>query len=178
MTAAVNVSPGQFKGRCMADVVAAVLHRTGVDAANLELELTEGIAIDASDETLADLYAIGRLGVICSIDDFGTGYSSLSYLTRLPFKRLKIDKSFVMRVGASHSSDDAAVIRAIIAMAHSLGLQVVAEGVETEEQLTFLRHQGCDYVQGFLISRPLPADELERFLMLHQVIPAGQPARV
>jgi diguanylate cyclase (GGDEF)-like protein len=177
LSVSVNVSPKQFQDKTVASVVEHVLRSTGLDPKFLELELTEGLAMDTGDETLADLYAIGRLGVQCSIDDFGTGYSSLSYLTRLPIKLLKIDKSFVMRIGPSNEGDDAAVVRAVIAMAHSLGLQVVAEGVETAHQLEFLRRHACDYVQGYLISGPLPASELETFLMLEQVAPTTRAAR-
>jgi diguanylate cyclase (GGDEF)-like protein len=169
MTVGVNVSPRQLKDGHFAEIVERVLEETGFDARYLELELTEGMAMDTSDQTMADLYAIGRLGVQCSIDDFGTGYSSLSYLTRLPIKTLKIDKSFVMRIGPGQEGDDAAIVRAVIAMAHSLGLQVVAEGVETSHQAEFLQRYSCDYIQGFLVSGPLPAQEFETFLMLHQV---------
>jgi len=176
MSVAVNVSPRQLKDGRFAEVVERVLKETGFDARYLELELTEGMAMDTTEQTMADLYAIGRLGVHCSIDDFGTGYSSLSYLTRLPIKTLKIDKSFVSRIGPGQEGDDAAIVRAVIAMAHSLGLQVVAEGVETPHQAEFLKRHSCDYIQGFLVSGPRAAKDFELFLMLHQVSPPAYAA--
>jgi len=112
------------------------------------------------EETIATLMKLKDAGTSLAMDDFGTGYSSLSYLKRLPLDTLKIDRSFVMDL--ENNSDDAAICAAIIAMAHNLDLKVIAEGVETQEQLNYLSDQGCDEIQGFLISKPLPASELER----------------
>ncbi|MCK4706100.1 MAG: EAL domain-containing protein, partial [Gammaproteobacteria bacterium] len=112
------------------------------------------------------LQALHQMGVSLSIDDFGTGYSSLSYIQRFPLDRLKIDRSFVEDI--MKSADDAAMIVSIIALAHSMKLQVLAEGVETKEQLEYLQKQGCDEVQGFYFSRPLPADEFEKLLSTSQ----------
>ena len=118
--------------------------------------------MEDAEATIQTLDQLKKLGVKISIDDFGTGYSSLSYLKRLPIDTLKIDQSFVRHIPTD--SDDAAIAMLIIAMAHNLKLSVVAEGVETEEQLSFLRAKQCDAMQGFLVSRPLPADELKAFL--------------
>jgi len=132
------------------------------DPSHLVLELTESVLIDSPPETAAMLDAIKEMGVRISVDDFGTGYSSLSYLKRFPIDELKIDRSFVH--GVADDEDDAAIVTAIIRMAHALGLTVVAEGVETEEQLAFLSDRGCNTFQGFLRSKPLPPSELAAML--------------
>jgi EAL domain-containing protein (putative c-di-GMP-specific phosphodiesterase class I) len=149
---AVNLSPVQVRAPDLPSIVAEVLRETGLAPERLELELTEGVLIEESSATLATLRALKRLGVRLVLDDFGTGYSSLSYLRRFPFDKLKIDQSFMKGLGEDGESD--AIVRAILALGHSLRLEVTAEGVETETQLRMLRHYGCDHVQGFLLGRP------------------------
>ncbi len=163
ITVAVNLSVRQFHGRPMGDVVASVLRQTGLEASALELELTESIAVEDQSWIISTLEDIKSMGVSCSIDDFGTGYSSLSYLTRLPIDTLKIDRSFVSRIG--EGADESRIVAAVIALAHQLGLTVIAEGVETAGQADFLQRNGCDTVQGFLVGHPVPADQLEALLM-------------
>lgn len=153
----VNISPQEFRQRNFPEMVAAVLQKTGLPAACLELEITESTLMDSADTTVEMLLRLKALGVTLAIDDFGTGYSSLGYLKRFPIDRLKIDRSFVRDLETD--SSDAAISTAVIVLAHSLGLQVVAEGVETQGQADFLLQQGCDSVQGYLFSRPVPADE-------------------
>jgi len=142
--------------------VRQVLEETGLAPELLELELTESQLLDSVEHIIATFQQLRDLGVKLAIDDFGTGYSSLSYLKRFPVDYVKIDQSFIRGLG--EGSEDAAITRAIIAMAHSLELKVVAEGVENQEQLDFLKAQGCDEVQGYLISRPVAAQELMRLL--------------
>ena len=158
----VNLSVHQLRQGDLLDVVRSALDDSGLPAAQLELELTESQWLDALDSVLATFRQLREMGVKLSVDDFGTGYSSLSYLKRLPLDYLKIDQSFVRDL--TQNSEDAAIIRAIIAMAHSLDLKVVAEGVETIEQRDFLVAQRCDELQGYLIGRPLPAHALEEGL--------------
>ena len=159
---AVNVSVAQFRRSDLVTTVAEVLAATGLSPRMLELELTESLGIDNADAFIATLTEFRRLGVNLAIDDFGTGYSSLNYLRRLPVTTLKIDRTFVREVHTNPG--DAGLARSIIAMAHNLGLSVVAEGVETESQAAFLRRNMCDVLQGFLYARPMPASELELFL--------------
>ncbi|MBA2490976.1 MAG: EAL domain-containing protein, partial [Gammaproteobacteria bacterium] len=130
---------------------------TGLPPEFLELELTESTIMRNAGETIAALQQFKRMSISLSIDDFGSGYSSLSYLKRFPLDTLKIDASFVRDI--TDDADDKSITTAIIAMAHGLGLKVIAEGVETETQLAFLRKHGCDEVQGFFFSKPLPVDE-------------------
>jgi EAL domain-containing protein (putative c-di-GMP-specific phosphodiesterase class I) len=134
----------------------------GLDPGYLELELTESAVMHDPESSIQVLRQLSGLGVRISVDDFGTGYSSLSYLRRLPLDKLKIDRSFIREVVASR--DDAEIVRAIVSLAHSLHLKVIAEGVETDEQLTFLRGLGCDQYQGFHCSPPVPADEFEAMM--------------
>jgi diguanylate cyclase (GGDEF)-like protein len=161
----VNLSARQFQRSGLAQRVHATLARTGLPACHLELEITEGTIMRDTEESTAVLRSLRELGVALSIDDFGTGYSSLSYLKRFAIDVLKIDRSFVQDV--VHDANDAAITRAIIAMGHSLNLEVVAEGVETDSQLAFLRESGCDEVQGFHFSRPVWPDELRDLLGRH-----------
>lgn len=159
---AVNLSARQFKQKNLLHAVAAALMETGLDATQLELELTESMVMHNVEQATAIMGNLKVLGVQLSIDDFGTGYSSLSYLRHFPIDVLKIDKSFVNDI--THSADDAAIVRAIISLAHSLRLKVIAEGVETAQQLAFLRQHGCDQMQGYLFSRPLTATAFEALL--------------
>jgi diguanylate cyclase (GGDEF)-like protein/PAS domain S-box-containing protein len=151
---AVNLSPVQVRMDDLPRLVAEVLRDTGLAAERLELEITEGVLIEESAHALTVLRALKRQGVRLVLDDFGTGYSSLSYLRRFPFDKLKIDQSFMQGLGEDGESD--AIVRAILALGHSLRLEVTAEGVETETQLRMLRRYGCDQVQGFLLGRPAP----------------------
>ena len=157
-----NLSARQLRHECFADTVAAALADTGMDPGDLELEITESAVmqqVEASIETLSRIHA---LGVRLSMDDFGTGYSSLSHLKLLPIDAVKIDRSFVHDIPGDE--DDTAIVQAIIVLARTLRLDVIAEGVETKEQLAFLRAHGCDAMQGYLFSRPLPAEALRRLL--------------
>jgi diguanylate cyclase (GGDEF)-like protein/PAS domain S-box-containing protein len=150
----VNLSPRQFNDPKLADVVARALEDSGLAPQRLELEITETTAMQHTDATLATLERLKALGVSIAIDDFGTGYSSLAYLRRFPVDRLKIDRSFVAVAPADE--EQAAIISAIVALAHALDIEVVAEGVETEAQRDFLARCGCDYLQGYLLGRPAP----------------------
>ena len=156
---AVNVSAQQFRQPDFVTQVVELLARTGVDARKLKLELTESMLVHNMEETIAKMSALRALGVVIALDDFGIGYSSLSYLKRLPLDQLKIDKSFVRDVLTDPT--DAAIVLTIVALARSLGLSVVAEGVETEPQREFLASHGCGAYQGYLHSRPLPLEQFE-----------------
>ena len=158
----VNISPRQFLQPGLIQTITAALGDSGFDRAWLELEITENLLMQNVESTLSNLEALHQMGIHLSIDDFGTGYSSLSYLKRFAIDRLKIDRSFVKDI--PNDADDAAITTAIIAMAHELGLQVVAEGVETAEQLAFLRANGCDIMQGYFFSRPVSADAFTQLL--------------
>lgn len=151
----VNLSPVQFRKRNVPDLVKSALQETGLAPHYLDLELTESIVVFDFNAVAADLQKMLDLGVHVSIDDFGTGYSSLSYVKNFPVDRLKIDQSFVRNL--TSDTNDAAIVRAIVTLGHSLGLKVVAEGVETPEQLARLRDEGCDEVQGYYFGRPVPA---------------------
>ena len=155
----VNLSPIQFREEGVVDLVRDTLERTGIRPETLEIELTEGVMLENSKVTFDSLKNLNDLGVTFSLDDFGTGYSSLAYIRRLPVHRLKIDQSFVHRLGKDGQDD--AIVRAIIDLGHSLDLKITAEGVETREQLERLQDLGCDEVQGDLISPPLPAEAFE-----------------
>ncbi|GIZ52002.1 putative bifunctional diguanylate cyclase/phosphodiesterase [Noviherbaspirillum aridicola] len=166
---AVNVSAVQFRDHHFLDLVARVLHETGLPPQFLELEVTESVTMHDLERTVTLLEALKAMGVGLSIDDFGTGYSSLSYLKRFPIDTLKIDRSFVHDVTVD--ADSAAITRAIISMARSMNHKVIAEGVETEEQFAFLRAEGCDQVQGYYVSGPLPAADFRQAFLL----PAAAP---
>jgi diguanylate cyclase (GGDEF)-like protein len=158
----VNLSGHQFKQQGILKDITAALDDSGLDPEYLVLEITESILMQNVDMTAAILHKLTEMGVRISIDDFGTGYSSLSYLKRFPLCSIKIDRSFVQDI--TLNPDDAAIPKAIIAMAHSLKLNVLAEGIETKEQLSILQELGCDDMQGYLLSRPVPAEAAARFL--------------
>lgn len=158
----VNISARQFQEKDLVEKVKQILSETGLPSEGLRLEITETLAIQDSKYTMRLIKELSELGVYTSLDDFGTGYSSLSYLKQFPLKVLKIDRSFINDIQPNQK--DESIVTAIIAMARSFNLEVVAEGVETDEQLTFLRSQMCDSVQGFLLSRPIPAGEFTRLL--------------
>ena len=158
----VNLSPIQFRHTGLVQSVASALAQAGLDPAFLELELTESFVMHDAERINVAMKSLKTLGVDIAVDDFGTGYSSLSYLKRFPVDRLKVDKSFVRDIDSD--PDDAAIVRAIITLGHALGLKVVAEGVETLAHLEFLRQHGCDELQGYYFSRPIPALEMEALL--------------
>jgi diguanylate cyclase (GGDEF)-like protein/PAS domain S-box-containing protein len=162
LVVSVNFSPIQFRRAGLVMQVAAALDETGLEARWLELELTESFIMQDAERINRAMGELKALGVEIAVDDFGTGYSSLSYLKRFPVDRLKIDKSFVQDV--THDADDAAIARAIISLGHTLNLRVVAEGVETREQMDFMLQHGCDEIQGYFFSRPLPALAFEALL--------------
>jgi diguanylate cyclase (GGDEF)-like protein len=166
---AINLSARQLRLAGLPGQIAAVLQDSRLPAALLEFEVTETMAMENPERASRLLGELRDMGIALAIDDFGTGYSSLAYLKRLPFDHLKIDRSFV--AGIAHDPNDVAIVRGTIALAHSLGLAVVAEGVETAEQLALLKSADCDEFQGFHFSRPLPADELEVFLGKHSQTP-------
>jgi diguanylate cyclase (GGDEF)-like protein/PAS domain S-box-containing protein len=163
ITMAVNLSARQFHRNQIEGLAKAVLAETELDPACLELELTESMVMHNADQAIAVMQALKTIGVRLSIDDFGTGYSSLSYLKRFPIDKLKVDQSFVRDLG-SKRDNNAAIVDAIIALAKSLNLKVIAEGVETKEQLEALKSKGCDEVQGYYFSRPVTADAFEQLL--------------
>jgi len=159
----VNLSGRQFREEKLVDSVARALTTSGLRPGLLSLEITETMLMRADGQNLETLRALRALGVRVAVDDFGTGYSSLAYLKNFPVDSLKIDRSFVRDVAVEQN--DAAITRAIIAMGQTLQLRIVAEGVETHEQLAFLREHGCDAIQGFLIGRPTTAERFaESFL--------------
>ncbi len=162
LTMAVNVSARQFRQSDFAEQVLATLARTGARADRLKIELTESLLVSSVEDVIAKMKALKAEGVRFSLDDFGTGYSSLSYLKRLPLNQLKIDQGFVRDILID--PDDAAIARMVIVLADSLGLEVIAEGVETQAQQAFLARLGCHSFQGYLISEALPIEEFEIFL--------------
>jgi diguanylate cyclase (GGDEF)-like protein/PAS domain S-box-containing protein len=155
---AVNVSPVQFRQSDLPKVVSAALTRSGLPAGRLEIEITEGVLIDDTERAIAVLSALREMRVLLALDDFGTGYSSLSYLRLFKFDKLKIDKSFIKGVG--DDEDAITIVRTIVGLAHSLGLSITAEGVETSQQLAHVRNLMCDHVQGYLLGHPVQSDEL------------------
>ena len=162
---AINLSARQFKQQDIAKTVSRALEESGCEPGWLELEITESVLMDNPEAAAATLQKLSDMGVHLSIDDFGTGYSSLAYLKRFPIHTLKIDRSFVSDITCD--ADDAAIAKAVIALAHSMKLRVIAEGVESREQLDFLRGQMCDQMQGYHLSQPLPARLLENLLQAH-----------
>ena len=159
---AVNLSARQFRDPMLGQAVGRAFAESGLDPRLLELEITESMVMQEPEKAAALLEDLKSMGLYLSIDDFGTGYSSLAYLKRFPIDSLKIDRSFIKDIPAN--SDDLAITQAVIAMAHGLRLRTVAEGVETEEQLEWLKRFGCEEIQGYLFSKPLPAEEAARFL--------------
>ena len=159
---AVNVSARQLRKQNFPEIVASALAESGLPAQLLELEITESAVMEEPEEARNILMRLREMGVTLAIDDFGTGYSSLAYLKLFPIHHLKIDRSFVADI--EHDADDAAIAISTIALAHSLGLKVIAEGVETEAQLALLRKHHCDELQGYLFSRPLCASDAEAFI--------------
>ena len=164
---AVNLSASHFKRHTVVEAVRDALEISGLPGKLLEVELTESLLMHNNQYTIEALHELKKLGLTISIDDFGTGYSSLSYLQRFPIDLIKIDRSFIWSMG--HNENDRAIVTAIIAMAKSLRMRVIAEGVETEEQYQFLQEQGCHGVQGYLLSRPVPAEELTLLLQQQQL---------
>ena len=162
MRVAINISARQMADKGLVDFIAETVRKTGLDPSCLELEITESAVMSNQDYAEKVLNRFKELGFHLTMDDFGTGYSSLAYLKRFPFDSVKIDQSFVR--GIPDNSDDVAIVEAIIAMAHSLQLEVVAEGVETQEQLDMLRKLGCDVIQGYFFSKPIPANEVVMLL--------------
>jgi EAL domain-containing protein (putative c-di-GMP-specific phosphodiesterase class I) len=162
---AVNVSAVQFRQDGFRDLIRDVLHETGLAPQHLELELTESLLLSNADVVFSVLQELNDMGLSVAIDDFGTGYSSLSYLKQFKVGKLKIDRSFIRDIASD--SDDAAITTAIISMAKSLHLKVIAEGVENEAQMAFLREHRCDEIQGYLFSKPLSAEDIaEKFLCI------------
>jgi len=159
----VNLSAKQFRHVDLVAVVRSALDEAQLQPGYLELELTESAIMDDAEKSASTLEFLSTMGVHISIDDFGTGYSSLSYLRRFPLDKLKIDRSFVRDLMSN--PDDASIVKAIISLAHNLRLRVVAEGVETAEQLGFLRELGCDQYQGFFCSPAVPAPAFEALLL-------------
>lgn len=176
---AVNLSPRQFGQNNLVDMVRNILFETGIDATSLDLEVTESLMMHNIEDSIDKMVALRELGISLSIDDFGTGYSSLSSLQRFPLNYLKVDRSFVQEIG---NGSKAVIIRTIVAMGHSLGLSVIAEGVETVEQLNFLRKHHCEEVQGFYFSRPLSTDKfaelITRAVVGNEVFPEAESSDI
>jgi EAL domain-containing protein (putative c-di-GMP-specific phosphodiesterase class I) len=162
---AINVSSIQFQQPDFVQRLKGILNQTGAEPAHVELELTESVLMNDSGNGIATLKELKAIGVRLAMDDFGTGYSSLAYLHRFPMDTLKIDRAFVSAIGSQ--SDGAAIASAVIAMGQALRLHVLAEGVETTEQLAFLRKRGCHTFQGYLVSKPLAIDQATHFLLTH-----------
>ena len=160
----VNLSPRQFREKNLVETITAVLEETGLEACFLELEMTEGMIMHDAEKAVAILQRLHPLGIQLSVDDFGTGYSSLAYLKRFPVHKLKIAQSFVR--GIATDPGNSSIVTTVIAMARGLKLGVIAEGVETEEQLAFLAGLQCDEYQGYYFSRPVPAEDFARLLAL------------
>jgi EAL domain-containing protein (putative c-di-GMP-specific phosphodiesterase class I) len=171
---AVNVSAQQFRQRNLPDKVRDALRRTGAQAQWLDIEITESVAMTQPEQAREQLNALVALGCRVALDDFGTGYSSLAYLKALPVSKLKIDKSFMD--GIPDDANDGTISRAIIALAHSLGLTLVAEGVETGAQLAFLRQYGCEVYQGWLFAKAMAADDLSALIPKPALADAGPSA--
>ncbi|MBI5558729.1 MAG: EAL domain-containing protein [Deltaproteobacteria bacterium] len=169
LTLAINLSPRQFRQENLVEVVARTLRETGLEPRYLELEIVESLLMHDVENAARLTGKLKELGVCMTMDDFGTGYSSLSYLRQFPFDKIKIDQSFIRNI--TSDPDNAAIARAMIALAHSLRLRVIAEGIETDGQLNYLLSHGCDEMQGFYFSRPMPAPQLEQMLREDRRLP-------
>jgi predicted signal transduction protein with EAL and GGDEF domain len=168
VSVAVNLSTAQFRNRNLAAQIRATLDQTGLPPRRLNLEVTESLLLTDAETTAKMLHELRAIGIRISLDDFGTGFSSLSYLRSFPFDKIKIDKSFIHDI--SHSRDSRAIVNAVIDLGRSLGISTTAEGVETEDQLELVRRQGCNEVQGFLFSTPLPAGAVSLLLANGEVV--------
>jgi EAL domain-containing protein (putative c-di-GMP-specific phosphodiesterase class I) len=166
LSVAVNLSASQFHEPQLVTELASILKNTGMPAGLLELEITESMVMRDTDRAVQIMESLRRMGIRISIDDFGTGHSSLGYLKRFPVDRLKVDRSFVRDL--PHNGDDVAITRAVIAMAHSLKMSVVAEGVEHQEQFDLLRAEGCDEFQGYFCAKPMEEADLLKFVATRQ----------
>jgi EAL domain-containing protein (putative c-di-GMP-specific phosphodiesterase class I) len=169
LTLAVNVSARQFRKADFVDQVRRVLLETGAKPSHLKLELTESIVLENVEDTIAKMRELKLLGISFSMDDFGTGYSSLQYLKRLPLDQIKIDQSFVRDI--TSDPNDAAIVQTIIAMTEAMGLNVIAEGVESEAQQEFLDLSGCHAFQGYLFGKPMPLENFEQLVGLVAPVP-------
>ena len=173
----VNISGRHLTDESLVDDVRAAIKNTGITSESLKLEITESAAMDNPEQSIQILHNLKKLGVQLSIDDFGTGYSSLSYLHRLPFDSLKIDRSFVSEVG--ERGENSKILQTIVSLAKNLRMRIFAEGIETEAQLAVLKNLGCDYGQGYLMSKPLPVEQMEKLLYQnHTWLPATEPDTV
>jgi EAL domain-containing protein (putative c-di-GMP-specific phosphodiesterase class I) len=161
---AINISGHQLRQSDFPDLIKRILTETQLDPASLELEFTESVLMEHADQTVAVLQTLKGMGIQLSIDDFGTGYSSLSYLKHFPIDRIKIDRAFV--AGINRDPGDTAIVAAVIALARTLKIRVLAEGVETRAQLEFLQNHSCSEAQGFLLGAPMAAEDLVRWLEL------------
>jgi EAL domain-containing protein (putative c-di-GMP-specific phosphodiesterase class I) len=161
---AVNLSPRQFQQHNLSGMIETVLRETGYPGHLLDIEITETTAMQHAEASLAIMNRLKEMGIRICIDDFGTGYSSLSYLRRFPIDTVKIDQNFVRDLSSSAAASGGAIVSAVISMARALKLNVIAEGVENEEQMDFLRRENCEAIQGFFCSAPLPAEEFEMTL--------------
>ena len=166
---AVNVAFKQFQDKNFVQTVANIIKKHGIRPGRLEIELTETTMMIEGNSVDHSLRELSNLGIAISLDDFGTGYSSFAHIQRLPISALKIDRSFVGGVNASH--DDSTIVKAMISLAHSLEMQVIAEGAETADQVEFLREHKCDQVQGYFFSRPVSSDDL--MVLLHREATTG-----
>jgi diguanylate cyclase (GGDEF)-like protein len=158
----VNLTSHQFQQKNFVATIAGILEKSGLKSKNLSLEITESTLMQNTEMTVITLHELARLGLEFTIDDFGTGYSSLSYLTQFPIRTIKIDRSFIN--GINTDQGKAAIVKAVISLAHSLEMNIIAEGVETEEQMAYLQKQGCNDIQGYLFSPPVPPEEMSKFL--------------
>jgi EAL domain-containing protein (putative c-di-GMP-specific phosphodiesterase class I) len=163
-TIAVNISGRQFQHKDFLKTVSGILDEYPFDRRYLQFEITESILMGDVQKNIAIMNRIRAMGIELALDDFGTGFSSLSYLRSFPISVLKVDQSFVREIHAEGKDDSRPVVTAIVAMAHALGMKVVAEGVETEPQAAFLRDLGCDHLQGYLYSKPLPLLDFNAYM--------------